>query len=214
MVRILLVRHGETPWNQEGRQQGRRDIALSELGRSQARALGSRLADQPLTRAVASPLARARETAEIALGDRKTLLALDPGWMEIDHGAWEGLLQEEIEARFPEDQLAWRLTPQVARPTGGEGFSEVLTRAQDSLRRACSGLGEEDTLLVVTHDGVTRALVAWVLGLPFARIWSFRQAPTAINLLEGPDPEHLTLVRLNDASHINPLFGEANHRRL
>ena len=62
-MKVLLARHGETPWNAEGRYQGQRDIALSPVGEDQARKLGQRLAGVDITRAVASPLTRARRTA-------------------------------------------------------------------------------------------------------------------------------------------------------
>src|SRR5690606_3889636 len=88
-MRILLARHGETPWNAEGRYQGHEDIALSPVGESQARALGERLREVRIDRAVASPLSRARRTAELALGEsRAAMLTLDPGLMEIAHGTW------------------------------------------------------------------------------------------------------------------------------
>ena len=77
-MKILLARHGETRWNAEGRYQGQADIPLSEVGEGQARALGERLHEVPITRAVASPLSRARRTAELALGDRAGMLAIDP----------------------------------------------------------------------------------------------------------------------------------------
>ncbi len=214
MVRILLIRHGETAWNLAGRQQGRIDIPLSETGRVQARALADRLRSTPLARAVASPLLRARQTAEAVLEGRTLPLTLDPDLKEMDHGQWEGLLQEDIQARFPEDLRGWRQSPHLTRPTGGEGFAEVLDRARPALARACEGLGADEVLLLATHDGVCRALLAWVLGLPFERIWSFRLAPTSVNLLEGPHAERLSLVRLNDAAHIHPFFGESVHRRL
>src|SRR5690606_23709113 len=102
-MRILLARHGETPWNAEGRYQGQEDIALSPVGESQARALGERLREVRIDRAVASPLSRARRTAELALGESRTgMLTLDPGLLEIAHGTWEGLLAAEIRERDPE----------------------------------------------------------------------------------------------------------------
>ena len=82
------------------------------------------------------------------------------------------------------------------------------------MARACEGLGADDTLLVVAHDAVNRVLLCKVLGLPLSRLWNFRQAPTTINLLEGPDVDHLEVVRLNDCNHHTPLFGEAVHRAL
>jgi phosphoserine phosphatase len=96
-MRILLARHGETSWNVEGRHQGQGfDIPLSEAGRTQALALGKRLRDVELTRTVASPLLRARGTAELALGDRAGGLRLEPAFREIAHGEWEGRLATEI----------------------------------------------------------------------------------------------------------------------
>jgi probable phosphoglycerate mutase len=89
-----------------------------------------------------------------------------------------------------------------------------MARAWGALCKACHGLQSEEVLLVVSHDGVNRVLLCRILGLSLARVWAFRQAPVCLNLLEGPDPEHLSLVRLNDASHLTPLFGEVVHRRL
>src|SRR3546814_10026771 len=89
-MKILLARHGETQWNAEGRYQGQEDIALSPVGEAQARALGERLREVRIDRAVASPLSRARRTAELALGEsRAGMLARDPGLMEIAHGRSE-----------------------------------------------------------------------------------------------------------------------------
>ena len=97
---------------------------------------------------------------------------------------------------------------------GGESLQHVFDRAWLALARAADGLGADDTLLVVAHDAVNRVLLCHVLGTPFARLWSFRQAPTTLNLLEGPDADRLEVVRLNDCSHHTPLFGEAVHRAL
>src|SRR5689334_8543402 len=111
-MRILLARHGETAWNAEGRYQGQEDAGLWPVGEAQARALGERLRDVRIDRAVASPLKRALRTAELALGEaRRGLLATDPGFMEIAHGEWEGLLASEIRERDGERLHAWRHAP-------------------------------------------------------------------------------------------------------
>jgi probable phosphoglycerate mutase len=215
-MRVLLARHGETHWNAEGRYQGQRDIPLSPTGIVQAEALGRRLADQRIDRAVASPLARARLTAVLALGDRADMLLLDDGLREIGHGDWEGLLASEIGERDPSRLKAWRESPEtVMMPgAGGESLRTVGERAWPAFARACEGLGAGDTVLIVAHDAVNRVLLCRVLGLPLARLWSFRQAPTTLNLLEGNDVDSLELVRLNDCQHHTPLFGEAVHRAL
>ena len=214
-MRILLARHGETPWNAEGRYQGQADIPLSEVGESQARALGQRLKDLRIDRAVASPLSRARRTAELALGEsRAAMLSLDHGLAEIAHGEWEGLLASEINVRDPEIMQAWRESPQTVQMPGGESLQQVFDRAWPAFARACEGLSDDATVLVVAHDAVNRALLCQVLGMPVSNFWRFRQAPTTLNLLEGADVDHLDVVRLNDSTHHTALFGEAVHRAL
>lgn len=214
-MRILLARHGETPWNAEGRYQGQEDIPLSPVGEAQARGLGERLRDVWIDRAVASPLSRALRTAQLALGEQRALLlTTDDGFMEIAHGEWEGLLAHEIHERDPERLRAWRETPHEVLMPQGESLQHVLDRAWPALQRACDGMDADQTLLVVAHDAVNRVLLCRILGLPLHRLWSFRQAPTTLNLLEGIDTEHLDVVRLNDCTHHTPLFGEAVHRAL
>ena len=216
-MNILLARHGETPWNAEGRYQGQVDIPLSEVGTGQAQALGRRLQDVQIDRAIASPLSRATRTAQLALGEaRAAQLTFDPGFLEIGHGDWEGLLASEIAQRDPARLHAWRDAPDtVLMPgAGGESLQGVLDRAWPALVRACDGLGADDTLLVVAHDAVNRVLLARILGLPLARLWSFRQAPCTLNLLQGDRVDTLEVVRLNDCAHHTAFFGEAKHRAL
>ena len=214
-MRVLLVRHGETPWNAEGRYQGQTDIPLSALGEEQAQKLGVRLADVAITRAISSPLLRAHRTAELALGpERESMLTTDAGLQEIHHGDWEGKLAHEIADADGERFAAWRSAPESVLMPGGESLDHVLDRAWPALQRVCANLRDDDMLLVVAHDAVNRVLLCQVLGIPLARLWGFRQAPTTLNLLEGADVDHLEVVRLNDCSHTTALFGEAVHRAL
>ncbi len=216
-MKILLARHGETPWNAEGRYQGQVDIPLSPLGQKQAQALGERLAHVRIERTVSSPLSRAAETARLALGhSREDRLQFDSGLLEIGHGDWEGLTTVEIEKRDPVRLQAWRSAPVTVQMPGqgGESLNDVAARAWPALERACAGLGDEDTLLLVAHDAVNRVLICRILGLPLANLWNYRQAPATLNLLEGPSVDKLEIVRLNDCSHHTRLFGEAKHRAL
>lgn len=213
-MRILLCRHGETAWNAEGRYQGQMDIPLSEIGERQAAALGARLKDLPIARAIASPLARARRTAELALGPRAGMLALDAGFLEIAHGAWEGKLASDLASEDGPRLKAWRESPDTVQMPGGESLHQLLDRAWPAFVSACAGLGPDEILLIAAHDAVNRVILARILGLPLARIWSFRQAPATLNLLEGAEPHRLEVVRLNDAAHVTGLFGEVLHSAL
>lgn len=216
-MRVLLVRHGETPWNAEGRYQGQTDIPLSPVGEEQARKLGARLADATIARAVASPLSRAFRTAQLALGPvREAMLTTDAGLLEIGHGAWEGKLAGEIAAEDGQRFKAWRNAPDTVRMpgAGGESLQQVLDRAWPAFTWACAGLDADQTVLIVAHDAVNRVLLCRILGIPLARVWGFRQAPTTLNLLEGRDVNSMEVVRLNDCAHHTELFGEAVHRAL
>jgi len=215
-MNLLIARHGETPWNKEGRYQGHTDIPLSADGEAQARALGERLRNTRIDRAVASPLVRALRTAELALGDRANMLTLDADLVEISHGAWEGKLASDIEASDPALLHSWRNTPSadLAAGPGAESLGQVTTRAWRALQTAAAGLGPNDTLLLVAHDAVNRALICKIMGLPLERVWSFQQSPATLNALSGPSLDALQVVRLNDASHHSDLFAAAAHRAL
>src|SRR6476619_2227262 len=130
-MNILLVRHGETTWNREGRYQGRTDIPLSETGQGQVQRLGDRLRSIPIAAAIASPLSRAKTTAEAVLAGRSLALELDPGLLEISHGAWEGKLASEVERDHAEMFGVWRTAPGRDAPAGpiAETLGDVEARA-------------------------------------------------------------------------------------
>lgn len=215
-MNLLLVRHGETAWNREGRYQGRTDIPLSDTGRDQVRALGARLASVPIQVAYSSPLSRARSTADAILADRGMHLQLDEGLLEISHGGWEGKLASDVEISHAEMFGVWRTSPGRNAPAGpgAETLGDVERRAWAVLERVCAQLGPNDTALIAAHDAVNRVVLCRVLGLPLERIWSFRQAPAALNVLSGPSIGELQVVRLNDSEHVAPLLHEAKHRAI
>lgn len=214
-MNILLVRHGETAWNREGRYQGRTDIPLSETGQAQVRALGLRLEAIPITIAYASPLSRAKNTAEAILAGRSnTPLWLEAGLLEISHGEWEGKLANDVELSHKEMFGVWRTAPGRHSPAGpnAETLGDVETRAWTVIEKVCRDLGETDTALIAAHDAVNRVILCRVLGLPLERVWSFRQAPASLNVLSGASLDTLQVVRLNDSEHVGPLLQEAKHR--
>lgn len=217
-MNVLLVRHGETPWNREGRYQGRTDVALSAEGEAQVARLAQRLAHVPITIAVSSPLSRARQTAGAILAGRAGApnLELAEGLLEISHGQWEGKLASDIELSHAEMFGTWRSRPDRDVPAGPEAetLGDVELRAWPVLAEAIGRLGPDDTALIAAHDAVNRVLLCRVLGLPLGRVWSFRQAPATLNVLSGPSLEELQLVRLNDSEHVAPLLREAQHKAL
>ena len=159
-MNILLVRHGETPWNREGRYQGRTDIPLSPDGEQQVRRLSDRLAHLRIDVAFASPLSRARATAEAILANRTITLETDPDLMEISHGGWDGQLSVDVEAAHAEMLGRWRGSPDRDVPAGpgAETLGDVERRAWPVFERFASKLGGLGTGLLVAHDAVNRVL--------------------------------------------------------
>ena len=103
MIRIILLRHGETTWNIEGRYQGQEDTPLSERGWEQGRKAALALKDVPIDRAISSPLSRSYETCRLAADFHHLPVMKDERLTEISHGLWEGIHADEIEARYPEE---------------------------------------------------------------------------------------------------------------
>jgi glucosyl-3-phosphoglycerate phosphatase len=184
---LVLVRHGESEWNAEGRMQGHADPPLSERGRAQSRALREVLDGIGIDHAVASDLIRARETAALAGYD---LLPTDARWREIDIGVWTARYAAEV----PEAQLAaWRRGEHD--PAGAETWPAFQARvggAVDELR------AHGGPWLIVTHGGCVRAATAHVTGAPATALAG--PANASVTLLElAPQPRLLAYNRADDA---------------
>jgi len=214
-MHILLVRHGETAWNREGRYQGRTDIPLSDSGEEQVRALRDRLAGIHISLAVSSPLSRARVTAETILAGR-TAVELDAGLLEISHGGWEGHLASDVARDHAEMFGVWRTAPGRDSPAGPEAetLGDVEARAWPVLEKLAARLGADDIGLITAHDAVNRVLLCRILAVPLTHVWKFRQSPAALNVLSGPTFAELQVTRLNDSEHVAPLLKETLHRAL
>jgi len=147
VTNLLLVRHGETDWNAEGRLQGHTDTALNDFGRRQATTLAEELARERLDAVYASDLARARETAEIVAARIGLRVVLDGDLREKDWGSWEGLTPAE------RDVVAF----------AGESTEEHRERILRALRRIAAR-HPRGRVLVVTHGGSLRRVQAAALG--------------------------------------------------
>ena len=184
MTLLYLVRHGETDWNLERRVQGATDIPLNDTGRSQARATGALLATEHWDAVLASPLSRARETADIIAAELGLPAPLtNSAFVERRYGDAEGLVHYEIDARFPGD------TPVPGRETRDEVAARVLP--------ALMAVVEErrgQSIVVVTHGGVIRSVLNAVDPVQHhgsirnGSIHSFRHVDGALELIAFDDP--------------------------
>lgn len=150
MTRLCLIRHGQTDWNLEGRYQGQSDVPLNQNGLVQAESLIENLDGRTFAAIYSSDLTRARQTAEPIAKRLGIQVRLEPRLREINQGEWEGVLVEDIKARYAEIWSQRTVDPASVRPPGGETVGEVAERvhaALDDIARLHPG----GIVLVVSH---------------------------------------------------------------
>jgi broad specificity phosphatase PhoE len=203
-TRLYLVRHGATQLSAEDRFAGSTDVALSEEGRAQAAALGRRLRGERITFAFASPLSRARETAEIVSAACRVPTELADSLREIGHGHWEGMTRHDVEAQFPAEYASWETDPFTFAPRGGESGVAVLARALPFIRHILERHAGE-RVLVVSHKATIRLVLSSLLGFdPRGYRDRLDQAPACLNVLDFRDHVRARLMLFNDTSHYAP----------
>jgi broad specificity phosphatase PhoE len=165
---FILVRHGETDWNRDGRWQGQADAPLNERGREQARTVAEELAGEPVDAVYASDLSRARETAEIIAARLDShAVMLDPRLREVHVGGWSGLTMPEIEERYPEEFVRWRAGDPAHDFAGGESYAAMGERVVEALAEIASR-HPDGNVLVVLHGGSIRGALAHAAGITYA----------------------------------------------
>lgn len=202
MIRLILVRHGETAWNAEKRYQGQTDVPLNETGQQQAAALGQRLAEEEIHAIYASDLQRAWETATVVAEPHGLPAHSEPRLREIDFGVWDGLTHAEIEQRYPQALAAWRANPLSVAPPEGENMGQVATRVRAALEDIASA-HQEQTVLLAAHGGTLQVLLCLTLGLAPRARWQFRTSVASLSELRLYE-DGAVLTRLNDSSHLYP----------
>ncbi|QKG19959.1 histidine phosphatase family protein [Actinomadura verrucosospora] len=164
--KIVLVRHGRTVWNDEGRFQGATDMPLDAVGIAQAARAAELVAALRPTAIVSSPLQRAADTAQAIAEVTGLTVTRDPDLIERNGGAWEGLTAHEIRTRYPSEHAIWQ-------PPGGETCEEVAARFSAALDRALERIPDGGLLVVVSHGAAIRIGMLHWLGFP-EELWNRR----------------------------------------
>jgi broad specificity phosphatase PhoE len=162
---LLLVRHGETDWNRDGRWQGHSDTHLNDVGRRQAARLAAELDGVDVV--YSSDLARARETAEILAARLELPIRIDPRLRERSFGTWEGKTRPEIEAVFAAAHARW-LAGEGPGADDAEPFADFAARVHAFLREVVERHPGE-TVLIVSHGGSIRVVHALAQGLDYVQ---------------------------------------------
>ena len=199
MVRWYLVRHGRTELNRDNRVQGHSQTLLDEEGLSQAVKIRDRLAEETLTAAFSSDLARAQQTAQTILGNRKTTFTISSDLREFDYGLWNNLTVAEVRDKYI-DGFSRMMDTHNFAPPGGESLAQVLERTGRFVTRVKAQVSEGN-LLVVCHGGSLRGLVVHLLGLPADIFWSLQVDLASLSIVDIY-PNRAVLVLFNDVSHL------------
>lgn len=173
---LILIRHGETDWNTEGRFQGHSDTPLNREGVLQAHRLAKRLRHETVDLIYSSPLRRALKTAQIVAGRLKIPVHTDWRLRELNLGRWEGLLAEEIDAAYPDIFQRWYTAPWTVTPPGGESLDQLTERVHAAVDEIAS-----------RHRGQHIGLVAHKLSLLTLKIHYQKIDPSLIRTIHLPN---------------------------
>jgi len=185
-TRLVLVRHGEPAEEVRGRCYGRLDVALSPRGVSQAQAAARLVDEGPVQAIYSSPLRRALDTARAFAEHHRVAITVDERLREIDFGDFEGLTWDEAKRRHPEVYERWMTRPTTIEFPNGESWTALKARALDA-RRAMVARHPGETVIVVAHGGVTRALVADALGLADEHAFRVEQSYGGVSVIDEID---------------------------
>jgi broad specificity phosphatase PhoE len=196
---LILVRHGRTEINARGLLQGRIDASLDEVGLAQAGEL-AKVLGRP-ERVIASPLRRARETAEVL----SSQVEVDERWIELDYGELDGLPVASVGVDVWE---RWRADLGFT-PPGGESIADMAARVVVACEELAAEAAERD-VVVVSHVSPIKAAVTWALGITTEAGWrTHLDAASISRVMFGPRGP--LLRTFNETGHLGPVLGPARH---
>jgi len=202
MATILLIRHGHVEGIKPERFRGREPLELTEQGRAEARCVARRIAShwRP-AKIYTSPLGRCVETAQaIAVACNITAEICDE-LTDIDYGAWQFKSFEQARLEDPALFAAWFATPHLVRFPNGESLQDLAARSANALRLVLAR-HPDDTIALVSHDSVNRALLLQFLDLSLSSYWRIAQHPCCVNEIDIVDAG-IRVIRINETAHLD-----------
>ncbi len=222
MTRVIIVRHGQSTYNVEKRIQGRSDAStLTEKGRSDASLVGKALSNISFNAIYSSPLKRAKLTADIIYSEltanpsHSVAVQTSEQLKEIDLTLWEGWLSAQVKQKFPEEYRIWHERPHELRmvikdTTQSRDFFPVLDLYQQAklFWQEILERHQGETILIVGHNGINRALIGTALLIPPSRYHSLQQSNCNISVLNflGGLAEPVQLESMNQTQHMGEIL--------
>ncbi len=202
-MRIIAIRHGETVWNAEGREQGQADSPLTPRGIQQSQAIARRLRGQRFAALYSSDLGRALETADIVATATCASVAVDAGLRERHMGIFQGFTREQMARQFPDEYAAYRANPHGYPIPGGESGQQRRERSV----RVMTALADRHagaTIVAITHGGFLLGFCEHVLRLEPGNGWRLRRHNASFSAFSRTNG-YWSLETWNDTSHLDSL---------
>lgn len=200
-MQIVLVRHGATDWNLQGRCQGVSDRELSEIGVRQAEQLAVLLSSESIQAIYSSGLRRARQTAELISQPHNLTVMIEDNIRELDHGALEGLTFNEIRQSYSEFLARWRTEPAVIQIPGGERLSDVAERAWQGVNRIAEHHSDAQSIVVVSHNFPILGIVCRVTATHLNNYRSFHLDPCSVTRLQRNGTSAWSVTQVNNRDY-------------
>ena len=194
---VVLLRHGVTDWNSDGRFQGHADIPLNDDGRQQAAAAGELLGRAGITKAFSSDLSRAVETAGIVTAGWGLDVRADPRLREVDVGSWAGQSMDEVGRAEPDFWPALREGRDFRRSRTGESATDAGKRVALAVLDHSEAAATDDVLLVVGHSLSLRVGALLLMGLDYSHARLFGSLLNCHWLELAPSGDHWRLLAYN-----------------
>ena len=218
-TRVIILRHGQSSYNSQGRIQGRSDLSvLTEKGEQDAKTTGTAFQGLQFAAVYCSPLQRAQQTAAAVLAglEPQCTIQADDRLLEIDLPLWETLLNTEVREKYATEYRAWKERPHelkmlLPQPDGSqtEFFPVLNLYAQaTTFWQGILPQHQDQTILIVAHNGINRALISTALGIPPHMYHSVQQSNCGVTVLNfsGKWGESVQIESLNQTSHLGQNF--------
>jgi len=198
-MELILIRHGETIWNKEGRVQGLSDIELSDVGLNQARKLALSIQDLNIKAIYSSPVKRAYQTAQIINEIHNAPIFLEPGLVEMDQGDFEGLTFQELKTCEKDFLQRWMKDPAAVTMPNGESLAGLQKRAWSVVANI---IDKTEDALIVSHNFTIAAILCRIQNISlsqFRKVCVSTASKTVVSFQNGS----ASIDVLNDRTHLN-----------
>lgn len=203
MLKLYLVRHGETIWNSEFKTQGCKNIQLSHRGISQGRLLAEKFktSNEDFKKIFSSDLDRCYSTAKSIDKALGVGIEIDESFREMSFGDWEGLTIDEIKKTYINEYTKWRNEPFAASIPRGEGLQKVQNRCLNALENIFQSY-HEGAVIIVSHSVAIKTIILGLMGLDLKHFYKFSIGNASMSKIEFRDYGPV-IINVNDICHLH-----------